>query len=65
LRNVPRSKSADLQAALAALADSMDYAIVEVGDGAERQADAIALAHVLGLDEDLVAEAGLVLAEES
>ena len=65
LRNVPRTKSADLHAALAMLADSMDYAIVEVGDGAERQADAIALAHVLGLDDDLVAEAGVVLAEES
>ncbi len=65
LRDVPRVKSADLHAALAALADSMDYAIAEVGDGTERQADAIALAHVLGLDDDLVAEAGVVLAEEA
>jgi DNA mismatch repair protein MutS2 len=65
LRNVPRTHAADLHAALAALADSMDYAIVEVGDGAQRQADAIALAHLLGLDDDLVAEAGVVLAEET
>jgi hypothetical protein len=43
----------------------MDYAIVEVTDGGDRQADAIALAHLLGLDDDLVAEAGVVLAEES
>jgi hypothetical protein len=43
----------------------MDYAIVEVGDGADRQADAIALAHLLGLDDDLIAEADAVLAEES
>lgn len=65
LRNVPKMRSTDLHAALAALADSMDYAVVEVGDGAERQADAIALAHVLGLDDELIAEAGTVLAEES
>lgn len=65
LRNVPRTHAADLHAALAALADSMDYAIVEVGDGTRRQGDAIALAHLLGLDDDLVAEAGVVLAEES
>lgn len=65
LRNVPTLRSADLSAALSALADSMDYAVVEVRGGADRQADAIALAHVLGLDEEIVAEAGAVLAEES
>jgi DNA mismatch repair ATPase MutS len=65
LRNVPRRRSTDLQSALSALANSMDYAIVEVTDGGDRQADAIALAHLLGLDDDLVAEAGVVLAEES
>lgn len=65
LRNVPRARSGDLDAALTALADSMDYAVVEVGEGAERHADAIALAHLLGLDEEIVAEAGTVLAEET
>jgi dsDNA-specific endonuclease/ATPase MutS2 len=65
LRGVPRSRATDLQSALAALADSMDYAVVEVADAQDRQADAIALAHLLGLDDDLIAEAGTVLAEES
>lgn len=65
LRNVPRARSGDLDAALAALAGSMDYAVVEVGEGVERHADAIALAHLLGLDEEIVAEAGTVLAEET
>lgn len=65
LRNVPAVRSTDLHTALAALAESMDYAVVEVGDGTERQADAIALAHLLGLDDYLIAEAGTVLAEES
>jgi DNA mismatch repair ATPase MutS len=64
LRNVPKGAPAgDLQAALASLADSMDYAIVESGDGTG-QADAVALAHLLGLDEDIVAEAANVLGGE-
>jgi dsDNA-specific endonuclease/ATPase MutS2 len=58
LRDVPQaSEGADLNAALAALAKSMDYAIIEVGGEGHRQADAIALAQLLGLDEDIVAEA--------
>jgi len=58
LRDVPlTSVSGDLNAALAALAESMDYAVIEVGDEGERQADAIALAQLLGLDEDIVEEA--------
>jgi DNA mismatch repair protein MutS2 len=58
LRDVPKApSSADLSAALAALADSMDYAVVEVGDESDGQADALALAHLLGLDEDIVVEA--------
>ena len=61
LRGVPKARSADLGAALAALADSMDYAVVEVGEADAPQADAIALAHLLGLDDELIAEAGFVL----
>ncbi len=58
LRDVPPSPvSGDLNAALSALAESMDYAVVEVAEEGERQADAIALAQLLGLDEDIVAEA--------
>ncbi len=58
LRDIPLTPaSGDLNAALAALAESMDYAVFEVGDEGERQADAIALAQLLGLDEDIVEEA--------
>jgi len=58
LRDVPHAPpSEDLSAALAALAESMDYAVVEVGDETDRQADALALAHLLGLDEDIIVEA--------
>jgi len=67
LRSVPKQRSAarDLNAALAALGNSMDYSIVEVVDGADRHGDAIALAHLLGLDEEIVALAGRVLVEEA
>jgi DNA mismatch repair protein MutS2 len=66
LRDVPKAAPAgDLQAALASLADSMDYAVVEVGDGGVLQADAVALAHLLGLDDDIVAEAAHVLEGEA
>jgi len=67
LRSVPKQRSVarDLNAALAALGDSMDYSIVEVTDGKERQADAIALAHLLGLDEEIVSLASHVLLDEA
>lgn len=66
LRNVPKGAPAgDLAAALASLADSMDYAVAEVGDGGAPQADAVALAHLLGLDDDIVAEAAGVLRGEA
>lgn len=65
LRNVPKAAAAgDLQAALASLADSMDYAVVEVTDRGSHQADAVALAHLLGLDDDIVAEAAHMLGGE-
>ena len=58
LRGVPTPSAHDnLQEALAALAASMDYSIEEVTDGREPHADAIALAHLLGLDERIVAAA--------
>lgn len=66
LRNVPETPPhGDLNAALAALAKSMDYAVVEVRGDGRRQADAIALAHLLGMEDDLVAEAGMLLRDES
>lgn len=66
LRDVPKAAPAgDLQAALASLAGSMDYAVVEVGDGATGQADAVALAHLLGLDDEIVAEAAHMLEGEA
>jgi hypothetical protein len=56
LRGIPeRPAVADLGEALASLARSMDYTIVEVGDGqSEARADAIALAALLGLDAALI-----------
>ena len=58
LRDVPKTAAnGDLHAALAALAGAMDYAVVEVSANAEHGADAIVLAELLGLDEDLVADA--------
>ncbi len=66
LRDVPKGAPAgDLQAALASLAESMDYAVYEVSDGAHHQGDAVALAHLLGLDDDIVAEAAHVLQGEA
>jgi hypothetical protein len=66
LRGIPKAaRGGDLQAALAALAESMDYSVSEVrGDGA-RHADALALAALIGLDEDVVAEAAALLHDES
>ncbi len=66
LRGVPKGAPAgDLEAALASLADSMDYAVFEVTDGRTHHADAVALAALLGLDEDIVAEAAHVLGGEA
>jgi hypothetical protein len=66
LRDVPKGAPAgDLQAALASLAESMDYAVVEVGDGGVPQADAVALAHLLGMDDDIVGEAAHLLQGEA
>lgn len=66
LRGVPAAPpGGDLQSALAALAKSMDYRVYEVDGNGAAQADAIALAHLLGLDDDLVAEAGMLLRDET
>ncbi len=55
LRGIPQPPpTGDLHQALAALAESMDYTIAEVGDDASTVADAIALASLLGLDAELV-----------
>ncbi|MDQ6826235.1 MAG: hypothetical protein M3Z14_03435, partial [Candidatus Eremiobacteraeota bacterium] len=47
----------NLDEALALLATSMDYSISEVAQDAVGRADAIALAQILGLDQELVAAA--------
>lgn len=66
LRDVPKAAPAgDLQAALASLAESMDYGVHEVSAGAAQQADAVALAHLLGLDAEIVAEAANLLGGEA
>jgi DNA mismatch repair protein MutS2 len=55
LRGIPQPPATgDLHQALAALAASMDYTIVEVGGDAAGTADAIALASLLGLDPQLI-----------
>ena len=57
LRRAPARGSGDLRVALAALAEAMDYSLEEVGADAPLQADALALASLLGLDADLVESA--------
>lgn len=57
LRHMPEIAGTGLREALEALAGAMDYAIVEVRDGEAGQSDAIALAALLGLDEEIVSEA--------
>ncbi len=66
LRCMPRMRTSDdLDAALAALAESMDYTVEEVREEQPPQGDAIALARLLGLDDDVIAEAGSLLGAES
>ncbi|MBV8531287.1 MAG: hypothetical protein JO104_08205, partial [Candidatus Eremiobacteraeota bacterium] len=58
LRDMPAATpAADLIRALDALAASMDYSVIEVGDENPPPSDAIALAQLLGLDEDIVTDA--------
>lgn len=60
LRELPSVTAAhgDLLAALEVLAQAMDYSVIAVdGDYYGKQSDALALARLLGLDEDIVAEA--------
>ncbi len=58
LRDVPAPRPQEnLHETLAALADTMDYTVAEVGPGDEPPGDAIALAALLGLDESLIARA--------
>lgn len=66
LLDVPKAAPAgDLQAALASLAESMDYAVYEVTGSGMQQGDAVALARLLGLDDEIVAEAANLLGGES
>lgn len=65
LRGIPEApRASSLADALAALAASMDYTIEEVTGGTARRSDAIALASLLGLDENIVASAYRELREE-
>jgi len=58
LRGIPqRPPTEDLNEALTILAETMDYRIAPVGAQAEDRSDAIALAALLGLDDELVARA--------
>ncbi len=58
LRGIPKKPATnDLSAALATLGASMDYTIEEIEDESAKRSDAIALASLLGLDDELVASA--------
>jgi DNA mismatch repair protein MutS2 len=62
LRGIPQAPAVgDLHQALAVLAASMDYTIGEVGDDDASSADALALASLLGLDAEIVADARRLL----
>jgi len=50
LREIPAGPAPDVDAALAALAGSMDYRLSEVTGDAAARADAIALAALLGVE---------------
>lgn len=63
LRGVPAHAGGDLSRALAALAAKMDYTLLEVSQDAPAQDDALALAALLGLDGDVVANARQFLQE--
>jgi hypothetical protein len=51
------AETGDLAAALATIAEAMDYRIVAVTDEAPEGSDALALAQVLGLADDAIADA--------
>lgn len=58
LRDVPaRAAGASLEASLAALAASMDYTLTHVVNESVGSADALALAALLGLDDELIQSA--------
>ncbi len=61
LHALPIGATCDLDAALAALGEAMDYRVVAVGPDDEPHADAIALAELLGLDPSLIAAARAAL----
>ena len=58
---LPTGAAHDLDAALAALGEAMDYRVIAVGPQDEPHADAIALAELLGLDPALIAAARAAL----
>ncbi len=57
LRELPARSQGDLAQHLEALARSMDYSIAQVDEQSVQASDAIALAELLGLDEDIIADA--------
>jgi dsDNA-specific endonuclease/ATPase MutS2 len=64
LREIPRLRDvSDLSDALAQLAKAMDYRIVEVGSDDVAQADAIALAELLGMEPSFVEAAYRALSQ--
>jgi DNA mismatch repair protein MutS2 len=64
LRGIPqRPESNDLQSVLATLGASMDYTIEEITSDERRRSDAIELASLLGLDDELTSAARAAMEE--
>ncbi len=62
LRGIPTpSPGADIDRLLAALADCMDYRIEELSEDRRASSDALALASLLGVDEEIVLRARSIL----
>ncbi|MDH2909737.1 MAG: hypothetical protein HKL92_03760 [Candidatus Eremiobacteraeota bacterium] len=62
LRGIPaRKPGADIERLLVALADCMDYRIEEVAEDRRESSDALALASLLGVDEEIVARARAIV----
>jgi len=62
LRGIPTARSGeDIGRVLAALADCMDYRIEELSEDRHRSSDALALAGLLGVDEEIVERARAIV----
>ncbi len=62
LRGIPaRTAGGDIERTLAVLADCMDYRIEEISEDRRESSDALALASLLGVDDEIVARARAIV----